>query len=88
MRGGGQENGRRPGTENIPGIIGLDVAASTGAACHSKGVTVSHVLEAMGIPEAFARGTLRFSTRKTTTVEEIDHAAEAVVSAIRKLEAD
>ncbi|HNU75442.1 MAG TPA: aminotransferase class V-fold PLP-dependent enzyme, partial [Deltaproteobacteria bacterium] len=42
--------------------IGLDVAASAGAACHSEGVEISHVLAAMAVPEEWASGTLRLST--------------------------
>ena len=65
--------------------IGLVVAASAGAACHSDHVTISHVLSAMKIPEAWARGTLRFSTGRLTTPAEIDRAAEAIVTAVNRL---
>ncbi len=65
--------------------IGLEVALSAGAACHSDRIAVSHVLEAMQVPLEYARGTLRFSTGKTTTSEEIDYAAGAVIAAIDKL---
>ncbi len=147
MRGAGQEQGRRPGTENVLEIVGLGeaceaarhrlseniahmracrdelergicqsvldaqvngnrdqrlpntlsisirginadqllgaieplVAASAGAACHSGQVRVSHVLEAMGIPEDWARGTIRLSTGRNTTVEEV-RAATATIA--------
>ncbi len=62
-----------------------DVAASAGAACHSAGVTVSAVLEAMQVRLDYAMGTLRFSTGRSTTEEEIDRAVEAVVTAVTKL---
>jgi cysteine desulfurase len=65
--------------------IGLEVAASAGAACHSDKVHISHVLEAMNIPEEWAKGTLRFTTGRMTTEEEIDRALEVVVSAVKKL---
>jgi cysteine desulfurase len=65
--------------------IGLEVAASAGAACHSDHVEISHVLKAMSIPEAWAKGTLRFTTGRTTTPEEIDRAGEVIVSAVKKL---
>lgn len=65
--------------------IGLEVAASAGAACHSDHVEISHVLKAMNIPEAWAKGTLRFTTGRMTTLEEIDHAAEVIISAVKKL---
>lgn len=65
--------------------IGLDVAASAGAACHSDGIQVSHVLESMGVPLEWAKGTLRFSTGRMTTEEEIHRAGNAVVKAINTL---
>ena len=65
--------------------IGLDVAASAGAACHADRVEVSHVLEAMGLPELWAKGTLRFTTGRYTTAEEIDRALEVIVTAVKKL---
>jgi len=61
-----------------------DVAASAGAACHSAGVTVSSVLQAMGVPLEYAMGTLRFSTGRFTTADEIDRAVEAIVGAVRR----
>jgi len=65
--------------------IGLEVAASAGAACHSDHVEISHVLRAMNIPEAWAKGTLRFTTGRMTTPEEIDRASEIIISAVKKL---
>lgn len=68
--------------------IGLDVAASAGAACHSDRVEISHVLEAMAVPIDYAKGTLRFSTGRMTTEAEIDRAIEVVVSAVKDLSAN
>jgi cysteine desulfurase len=65
--------------------IGLTVAASAGAACHSDQVQISHVLTAMNIPRAWAEGTLRFTTGRMTTPQEIELAAQAVISAVKKL---
>jgi cysteine desulfurase len=65
--------------------IGLEVAASAGAACHSDHVTISHVLKAMKIPEDWAKGTVRFTTGRMTTVDEIDRALEVVVTAVKRL---
>jgi cysteine desulfurase len=64
--------------------IGLEVAASAGAACHSDTVEISHVLEAMGVPLEWAKGTLRFSIGRMTTAEEIDKAIEIVENAVKK----
>jgi cysteine desulfurase len=67
--------------------IGLEVAASAGAACHSDTVTLSHVLEAMRIPLEWAKGTIRFSTGRMTTPEQIDTAITVVASAVKRLKA-
>lgn len=65
--------------------IGLEVAASAGAACHADTVSLSHVLEAMQVPMAWAKGTLRFSVGRTTSDDEIDRATEVVVAAVKRL---
>ncbi|MFW2366403.1 MAG: cysteine desulfurase family protein [Desulforhopalus sp.] len=62
-----------------------DVAASAGAACHADYVEISHVLKAMQVPEQWARGTVRFSTGRFTTAEEIDRALEVIVAAVKRL---
>ncbi len=66
--------------------IGLKVAASAGAACHSDTVEISHVLQAMNIPLDWAKGTLRFSVGRMTTVEQIDKAIQVIVHAVKKLQ--
>jgi cysteine desulfurase len=58
--------------------IGGRVAASAGAACHSGGVEISHVLRAMRVPAEFAAGTLRLSTGRFTTMEEIERAVRVI----------
>ncbi|KJS29641.1 MAG: cysteine desulfurase [Desulfatitalea sp. BRH_c12] len=65
--------------------IGLEVAASAGAACHADSVTLSHVLEAMQVPMEWAKGTLRFSTGRLTSSADIDRAIEVVVGAVQRL---
>jgi len=66
--------------------IGLEVAASAGAACHSGEVELSHVLEAMQVPLDWAKGTLRFSTGRMTTESEIEKAIDVVSDAVIELE--
>jgi cysteine desulfurase len=65
--------------------IGLEVAASAGAACHADSVTLSHVLEAMQVPIEWAKGTLRFSVGRMTTPQEIEQATSTVVGAVKRL---
>lgn len=62
--------------------IGLEVAASAGAACHADSVEVSHVLRAMAVPVEWAKGTLRLTTGRMTTAAEIDRAAQVIVEAV------
>jgi len=62
--------------------IGLDVAASAGAACHSGSVEMSHVLRAMGIPPERGLGTIRLSVGRMSNRQEIDRAADVIIRAI------
>ncbi len=57
----------------------LEIAASAGAACHSNDVLLSPVLEAMKVPIEYAKGTIRFSTGKMTTIKEIDSAIKKII---------
>ena len=59
----------------------LGVCVSTGAACDSEYVTVSHVLQAIGVPEEYARGTIRVSLGGNNTIRDV----ETIVSALRKI---
>ena len=61
------------------------VAISAGSACHADGVSISETLAAMRVPEKFARGTLRLSTGKPTTAEEVDSAIEIISMAVRQI---
>jgi cysteine desulfurase len=65
--------------------IGLEVAASAGAACHADRVEISHVLKAMGVPLEWAKGTLRLTTGRMTTAEQIDRAARVICTAVKEL---
>ncbi|WP_078544032.1 cysteine desulfurase family protein [Litchfieldia alkalitelluris] len=51
-----------------------ELAASTGAACHTGSVQLSPVLEAMKVDEITGKGTIRFSLGRFTTKEEVDRA--------------
>jgi len=62
-----------------------EVVASAGAACHSHDVKLSHVLEAMWVPPEWAMGTIRFSMGRFTTKEEVERAAQCVITAVNDL---
>lgn len=152
LKGGGQEFGRRGGTENVAGIVGLaaaldlacatleadaarqasrrdrleagllalgaarngppgpraphllnvsfegidgeaavlaldaeGVCVSSGSACASGGTEPSHVLLALGLPRARAKGGIRFSLGPSTTDAEIDAALAAARRAVERL---
>jgi cysteine desulfurase len=86
---------RLPNTLSI-GFLGVDagrlldavgdvVAASAGAACHSGEVSISPVLRAMEVPEEWGAGTLRFSTGRETSANDVETVADAVADAVRSL---
>jgi cysteine desulfurase len=54
------------------------IAASAGAACHTENIEISSVLRAMHVPEEFAMGTIRFSTGKYTSRNEIQNAVDEI----------
>ena len=58
------------------------VAASTGAACSTAHDRPSHVLTAMGLTEAEARSTVRFSLGRGTTAADVDEAAGRLAEAV------
>ena len=64
------------------------VAVSAGAACHSHAVKVSSVLQAMKVELEYAMGTVRFSTGKMTTAEEVKETAAIFVKTTRRLQAE
>ncbi len=61
------------------------VHCSAGAACSSGSLEPSPVLLAMGVPEAQAHGSLRFSLSRETTPTELNRAAGIVAEAVEKL---
>ncbi len=152
IHGAGQESGRRAGTENVAGIVGLgkacevaqqellehpdhlrdlrdllhrklseaipdlalnghpihrlpntlnvsfpdvdgeemlkatpEIAASTGAACHSGRREPSSVLLAMGLSPARALSALRLTLGRFTTCEEVQEAAELLIRAYARV---
>jgi len=59
--------------EALPGV-----AVSAGAACHAENVSISHVLQAMRIPDKYTQGTIRFSTGRDTNKKEISHTVQVI----------
>lgn len=60
------------------------VQVSTGSACTAGIPQPSHVLLAMGVPDAAARGALRFSLGGSTTQADVDAAIAALPGAVER----
>ena len=65
-----------------------DLAVSSGSACTTASAEPSHVLRALGVPDALAKATIRFGLGRFTTAAEIDFAVSTVVETVRRLRAE
>jgi cysteine desulfurase len=61
------------------------IAASSGSACTTASLEPSHVLVAMGVPEAYLRGSLRLTLGHENTMEEIDYLLEVLPPAVARI---
>ena len=59
----------------------MGICISTGSACDSANTKISHVLQAINLPENLAKGTIRISLGKYNTTDDII----AIVNAIKKI---
>ncbi len=69
-------------------LIGLDnagICASSGSACTTGSLDPSHVLLAMGLKPARARGSVRFSLGIYNTAEEVDYLLETLPGIVARL---
>ena len=64
------------------------LAVSSGSACTSAAVEPSYVLQALGLPEARARGSIRLAVGRFNTEAEIDQAVEELVDQVKRLRAE
>jgi cysteine desulfurase len=69
----------------LASVISKDIFISTGSACHANSIEISSVLKAMNINIKTAAGTVRISTGKYTTTEEIETAVRIISDAVKKL---
>jgi cysteine desulfurase len=90
----GHPEQRLPNTLSVafPGMVAdqflaelKGVAASAGAACHADTIRISHVLESMQVPAELAYGTIRLTTGRFTTREQIEKAVEEIVTVFHRL---
>ncbi|MDE0217738.1 MAG: cysteine desulfurase family protein [Spirochaetaceae bacterium] len=73
------------GTMLIAALDDRELYCSQSSACTTARPTPSHVLTAMGLSEAEAYASLRFSFGALNTVEEAERAAQCVINAYRDL---
>ena len=96
VRPNGDSGRRAPHVLNVafPGVEGetlrlalADLAVSAGSACAADSPEASHVLTAMGLSDALAGSSLRFSVGRFTTDDEVTRAAERVTAEVARLRA-
>ena len=61
----------------------MGICVSTGAACDSKSTKISHVLQAIGLDESYAKGTIRISFGKDNTEEDAADIANALIHTLK-----
>lgn len=59
------------------------ICVSTGSACDSTNIQISHVLQAIRLNEKFAKGTIRISFGKYNTMEEVIYIAKEICKVIK-----
>lgn len=74
-----------PGVEARRLVIALErrgVFVGTGSACAASRMRVSHVLEALGLPEQVSMGSLRVTMGRPTTQKDVDAAVAAIAECV------
>lgn len=78
----------------FPGVDGeslrcaiREISVSAGSACTADSPDASHVLSTMGLPDAVALSSIRFSVGRFTTPDDVDYAARRVIEAVHRLRA-
>ena len=56
------------------------IAISTGSACDSVNPQVSHVIQAISVPNEYAEGTIRVSFGRDNQIEEARKIAETIIN--------
>jgi cysteine desulfurase len=63
------------------------IAASSGSACNTGAIEPSHVLKAIGVPDALAPGALRLTLGKGTTDADIEYVLEKLPTVVQRMRA-
>ncbi|MDD5032524.1 MAG: cysteine desulfurase family protein [Candidatus Pacebacteria bacterium] len=76
------------GVEGESAVLYLDdkgVSCSTGSACSSDSLEPSHVIKALGVPDEYAHGSLRFSMGKATQKKDMDYVLKVLPEIVERL---
>lgn len=60
------------------------ICISTGAACDSVNTQVSHVIQAIAVPEDYAAGTIRISFGRDNQESDAQEIADAIVNILQR----
>ena len=63
------------------------IYASAGSACSSGITSISHVIDAIGVPKEYAYGTIRFSMGRDTSRRDVDRTISVLKNSIQLLRA-
>ncbi|KWX76912.1 cysteine desulfurase family protein [Paenibacillus jilunlii] len=77
-----------PGVSTDVLLMNLDmegIAAASGSACTSGSLEISHVLQAMKLPDELLNSAIRFSTGLGNTNEEMEYVAQKVETILKRL---
>jgi len=77
-----------PGVTSETMLMNLDmesIAAASGSACTSGSLEISHVLEAMKLPENVLHSAIRFSFGMGNTREEIERTAQKIATILKRV---
>ncbi|MDO5491100.1 MAG: cysteine desulfurase NifS [Bacillota bacterium] len=66
-------------------LDGKGICVSTGSACSSGSLDISHVLAAINVPMTIINGTVRFTVGDFTTTEDIDYTVEVLQKVVETL---
>ena len=61
------------------------ICASSGSACTTGSIEPSHVLQAMGVPAARSKGSLRFSLGIENTEQDVDYLLDKLPAIVERL---
>ena len=61
----------------------MGTAIATGAACDSKRTVLSHAIQAIGVPEAYARGTIRITLGMDNSEDQVEAMVQQFCAILR-----